>query len=256
MHRKVWPAAVAAGVLIAGSPAYAAESPWVGRVEAEQMAAYNSNVLLAPSSPSDFLFRTKLGGTGRYTFPTKTMILGQANYNLIRFAQQGTYNTSMFIGNAMVMQPIYDFATVYTGAMGIVSHGDTATGVWRMDKDVMGGFLLQTPVSKTGAVFGGYHLDWMFTDVAASAFRGHTFQVGYRHAFTDTFNVTGGYRFFWKDADVLAKQGRHTVGVSGQYGLWQDYLSLLGRAEYSYIASVDGQNSSLIDLSLLLNGGF
>ena len=120
----------------------------------------------------------------------------------------------------------------------------------------MGGFLLQTPVTKNRAVFGGYHLDWMFTDVAASAYRGHTFQVGYRHAFTDTFNVTGGYRFFWKDADVLAKQGRHTVGVSGQYGLWQDYLSLLGRAEYSYIASVDGQNSSLIDLSLLLNGGF
>jgi len=256
MQRKLWPAAVAAGVLVSTLPAQAAGSPFLGRVEAEQMASFNSNILLSPTSPSDFLFRTKVGGLGLYTLPTKTMILGQANYNLIRYAQQGTFNSSMFIGNAMVMQPVFDFATVYAGGMGIVSHGDTATGVWRFDKDVMGGLLLQTPVSKAGSVFGGYNLDWMFTDVASSAFRGHTFQVGYRHTFTDALSFTGGYRFFWKDADVLTKQGRHTVGVTGRYGLWQNFLALTGRAEYTYIAAVDGQNSSLVDLSLLLNGGF
>jgi hypothetical protein len=261
MYRNVVAWSAAAGVILAGLPAMAAESPWVGRLEAEQLAGWNSNVEMRPSSPSDMLFRTKVGGTGRYVFPTKTLIMGQANYNLIRFASLGQYNTSMFLGNAMIMQPVFDFATVYGGLMGIVSHGDTQTGVWRFDKDVMGGFLLQTPVNKAGAIFGGYNVDWMFTDVATSAFRGHTLQVGYRHAVSDAFSLTGGYRFFLKDADVLEKQGRHTVGVTGRYGLWQNFLALTGKTEFTYINGfglngAPGNNSTLLDLSLMLNGGF
>jgi hypothetical protein len=105
MYRIVVALSAGAGVLLAGLPALAAASPWVGRLEAEQLAGWNSNVELRPGSPSDMLFRTRVGGTGRYVFPTKTMILGQTNYNLIRFAQLGQYNASMFLGNVMVMQP-------------------------------------------------------------------------------------------------------------------------------------------------------
>jgi hypothetical protein len=261
MYRNVVAWSAAAGIVLAGLPAWAANSPWVGRIEAEQMAGFNSNVEMRPNSPSDMLFRTRVGGTGRYVFPTKTMITGQTNYNLIRFASLGQYNASMFLGNVMVMQPIFDFATVYGGVMGIVTHGDTPTGVWRFDRDVMGGLLLQTPVSKQGAVFGGYNLDWMFTDVATSAFRGHTLQVGYRHALADNFSLTGGYRFFFKDADVLERQGRHTAGVTARYGIWQNFLALTGRAEYTFINGfglngAPGSNSSLVDLSVMLNGGF
>jgi hypothetical protein len=271
MYRNVVAWSVAAGIVLAGMPALAATSPWVGRLEAEQFAGWNSNVEMRPPSaaeltqgkgaPGDLLFRTKFGGNGRYVFPTRTMITGQANYNLIRFAQLGQYNASMFLGNVMVMQPVFDFATVYGGAMGIVTHGDTTTGVWRFDKDVIGGLLLQTPVSKTSAVFGGYNLDWMLTDVATSAFRGHTLQAGYRQVVTDAFSLTGGYRFFYKDADVLEKQGRHTIGVTGRYGLWQNFLALTGKTEFTFINGfglngAPGNNSTLWDLSLMLNGGF
>jgi hypothetical protein len=101
----------------------------------------------------------------------------------------------------------------------------------------------------------------MFTETAAYSFRGHTLQVGYRHVVTDALSLTGGYRFFLKDADVLEKQGRHTLGVTGRYGLWQNFLALQGRTEFTYINGFGlngaaGNNSTLWDLSLTLNGGF
>lgn len=261
MHRHVMLAAVAWLVAGLAAPAMAAPSPLTGRVEAEQMVTYNSNLLLLPDSPGDLLFRTKLGGTMRYSLPTRTLLVGQANANWINFATQGTYNSAMGIVNGMVMQPVFDFATVYGGGMWIGSLGLAPNGVMRNDFDGMLGGLLQTPIGRSGLAFGGYHLDSMLTEVASSAFFGHTFQVGYRHILSDDFSLTGGFRYMLKDmmakTPLVPNQGRYTLGVTGRYAIWPNLLTLQGRTEYTVVTSDDPNlNTGMLDISLLVNGGF
>jgi len=242
---------------MAETPAQPA-SPFTYRIELEGNSEYTSNVKQTTDGEGDFIFRTGLSATMRYTFPTNTQILFRGQAMINRYFKLSDYNQTLVLGTFTLSQWLLDSLNIYAGVIPIYLKADTDLSITRFDTDLMGGLTYYYLVGSQNILFGGYQLDSLIAQDTNYRYMGHTLLAGYRHTLTPELNLTatgrGQFRFFTEKTD--SDEQRFVANAILRYSPLS-WLSFATKGEYTYVNSANANKTGgFYTLGLNVIGGF
>lgn len=235
-------------------------SPFNYRIELETNGEYSSNVKQTVDGEGDFINRTGLNATLRYTFPTNTQLLLRGQAMLNRYLKSDNYNQNqtLILGTFTLSQLLFDSLNIYAGVIPIYLKSDTDQVITRHDTDWMGGATYYYLAGWPNILFGGYQLDRLEAEDLNFRYIGHTLLAGYRQTFTPELNLTltgrGQFRFFTEKAS--SNEQRYVANLTFRYSPFS-WLSLATKSEYTFVNSADTKRTTgFYTLGLNVTGGF